>query len=72
MKDALYVDTERLDELIKNSGYKIGFIASALGLSREGFLKKRNGEIAFRKLEQDALASILGMTDEERAEIFLP
>ena len=72
MAESQYVDVEKFDQWIDKSGYKIGFLADALGLSREGFLKKRKGEVPFRKLEINELVSILGMTDEDRNEVFLP
>lgn len=71
MGESQYVDDVKLGEIIDKSGFKIGYLAESLGLSREGFLKKRKGEVPFRKLEINELSSILGLSDEERNEIFL-
>lgn len=71
MPKTQYLDTDKLDEFIDKSGLKINYIADSLGLTYQGFRMKRIGEIPFRKLEKDALASILGMSEEEKKEIFL-
>ena len=71
MGESQYVDDVKLGKIIDKSGFKIGYLAESLGLSREGFLKKRKGEVPFRKLEINELSSILGLSDEERNEIFL-
>lgn len=70
MPKTQYLDTDKLDDLIDKSGLKITYIAECLGLTYQGFRMKRIGKIPFRKLEVDALASILGMTEETKKEIF--
>ena len=68
----LYVVPKSLDSFIKKSGFKVKFLAETLGLTYEGFRKKCLGNAPFRKLEADTLASLLGMTEDEKANIFLP
>ena len=71
MPKTQYLDTDRLNEFIQKSGLKTGYLAEYLGLSYQGFRLKRQGVIPFRKLEIDALVSLLGMTAEAKNEIFL-
>lgn len=52
-------NTERLKELIKSCGLKMGFIAEKLGLSDYGLAKKINNETEFKASEIDKLCSIL-------------
>lgn len=60
-----------LDNKIESSGLKIGYIVEQLGISRNGFDKKRNGEIPFRKAEIYVLCDLLGITDDaEKKKIF--
>lgn len=72
MVGAQYVVPELLKDCIKKSGFKINFLADQIGVTYEGFRKKCNGDAPFRKLEVDTLASLLGMSDEVREQIFLP
>lgn len=55
---------------IAKSGLKISFIASKLGLSREGFYKKINNETEFKASEIAGLQTILGLSNKKRDEIF--
>lgn len=64
MPNTKYVDTEKLNESIERSGLKIGYLADSLGLSYQGFRLKRNGVVPFRKLEKDALVSLLGVSND--------
>ena len=45
------VNTQLLEKKIKESGIKVSFIIEKLGLSSEGFYKKKRGEIPFRIAE---------------------
>jgi len=64
------VNTQLLDEQIESSGRKIGYIADTLGLSRNGFDKKRKGKTPFRTAEIYVLCDLLGLSDDEKQEIF--
>ena len=66
--DVLKVD--KLDEKIKESGYKSSFIYTQMGMSRNTFDLKRKGKIPFRVPEIYMLANLLGMTEEEKLSIF--
>ena len=64
------VNTQLLDEKINSSGLKVGFIVDTVGLSRNGFDKKRKGKLAFRVAEIYVLCDILKISDEEKQRIF--
>lgn len=59
-----------LDDYIENSGYKIGYICEMLGLSRQGFDKKRKGLSPFKASEVYVLCDILNISDEDKHFIF--
>lgn len=64
------VDTALLDQAIKDSGLKTGFITEKLGISRQGFDKKRKGQISFRASEVYVLCDLLRLTEEAKSKIF--
>lgn len=64
------VNTQLLDEKINSSGLKVGYIVDTVGLSRNGFDKKRKGKLAFRVAEIYVLCDILKISDEEKQRIF--
>lgn len=67
------VDTAKLDAKIKASGLRVDFIIDKLGISPNGFYKKKNGDTPFRTAEVYVLCDLLHITDQtERNEIFLP
>lgn len=66
------VNTQLLDEKIEASGLKVGFIVGIVGLSRQGFDKKRKGKTPFRKSEVYVLSDLLKLTNEEKTKIFCP
>lgn len=67
------VDTQLLDEKIDDSGLRIGFIVEKLGLSRQGFDKKRKGKTPFRTSEVYVLCDLLKISDgDEKTKIFYP
>lgn len=63
-------DTNRLNQAIRASGYRIAFIAGQLGLSYPGLKKKIDGETEFKASEIITLSNILDLTAEERETIF--
>lgn len=66
------VDTQLLDEKIKNSGLKTTFIIDKLGLSHNGFYKKKSGKTPFRTAEIYVLCDLLHIPDDEKVKIFYP
>ena len=64
-------NTERLQKAIDESGYTIKFIAGKLGISPQGFHKKRTGESEFTIEEMLILCDVLKITKSAREEIFL-
>lgn len=65
-----YVDTGLLDEYIKNSGLRIGFICETLGISRQAFSKKCKGKYAFRGSEVYVLCDLLHIDNDTKPKIF--
>lgn len=63
-------DTNALKKCISDSGISISFIAHKMGISREGFYKKMNGETEFKASEICSLKELLGMTNAKRDAIF--
>lgn len=64
-------NTALLKVKIKESGLKICFLASSLGLSRSGFSKKLCGLHPFNQFEIQHLCSLLNITSlEEKENIF--
>ncbi|MCI7631615.1 MAG: helix-turn-helix transcriptional regulator [Oscillospiraceae bacterium] len=63
-------DTELLRKKIKQSGYKIQFIAKKLGISYQGLLNKINNKSEFRAKEIQILHDLLNLTEDERVAIF--
>lgn len=64
-------DTERLKEIVKESGLKKSFIASKLGITYQGYLKKEDGKSEFLAKEISIMKDLLRLTPKETAEIFL-
>ena len=64
-------DTALLKARIQKSGYKIGYIADQMGLSRQGLYHKINDRHEFTTGEVQKLCELLGIdTLEERSNIF--
>lgn len=63
-------DTGLLEKKIRESGYRIEFVAEKCGLTPQGFLKKRNNETEFKASEILALRILLNLSDEESNAIF--
>ena len=64
------VDTKLLDEYIKNSGLRIGYIVETLGISRQAFDRKRKGNISFRAPEVYVLCDLLKIPEDVKPKIF--
>ena len=64
------VNTQLLDEKINQSGFRIGHLVETLGLSRNGFDKKRKGKTPFRAAEIYVLRDMLKLTPDEESRIF--
>lgn len=63
-------NTSLLRKKIDESGYKLRFIASKLGITYQGFLKKINNETEFKASEMQILRELLNLTDAEFEQIF--
>ena len=63
-------DTKLLREKIERSVYKMKFIAEKVGVSYQGLLNKINKKSEFRANEIQIIHELLGMTEQERVEIF--
>lgn len=63
-------DTEMLRERLKDSGYKMYFIAEHLGLSYQGFLNKVDGKTEFVAPEIKKLCELLNIGLEDKEKIF--
>ena len=55
-------NTAMLKDAIEKSGLKIGFIADAMGISRQLLWKKINNQTPFNQYEIDSLCEILKIT----------
>ena len=60
-----------LKEKIKLSGYKIGYLAEELGLSRQALSNKINNNTDFTVKEMQILSKILYLSDLDMKNIFL-
>ncbi len=63
-------DTILLKEKIKESGYKIHYVAKFAGLSYQGLLNKMNNISDFRAGEITKLCTLLHINAEEKEKIF--
>lgn len=61
-------DTELLNQAIAESGKKIGYLAKACGLSRQGFDNCRNNVAEFKGSHIKILCEELGITSLVRRE----
>lgn len=59
-----------LEEKMESSGLKYNYIADQLGISPQGFIKKRKGQIPFTVREVGLMKTLLGLTNSERDKIF--
>lgn len=63
-------NTNLLRQKIDESGYKLRFIASKLGITYQGFLKKINNETEFKATEIQTLCELLDIDIQQKEEIF--
>lgn len=63
-------NTTLLEEYIKKSGYKKGFIAKQLGLTSYGFTLKVNNKSEFKANEMTILCKILKINAKDKEAIF--
>lgn len=66
------VNSDLLDKYIRESGLKIGYIVEQLGISRQGFIKKKKGQISFKASEVFTLCDLLNIQDDDKQKIFCP
>lgn len=65
------INTPLLQQKIKDSGLKVGFIAEKLERSRQALNDKIQGKTEFLPSEIRIICELLQLTDEERRLIFL-
>lgn len=71
MINTLYIESpELLDVYIEKSGLKIGYIVGRLGISRQGFRKKKLGINSFRASEVFELCDLLRISAADKEKIF--
>lgn len=62
---------KKLEDVIKKSGLKKGFLAESIGLSRQAFSKKCKNESLFTSEEIKGLCELLNITKlSEKEQIF--
>ena len=61
---------DMLEEYIEKSGYKKGFIAKKIGITRYAFILKINNKSEFKATEIKTLCTLLNIGVEERTAIF--
>ncbi len=64
------VNSNMLKKKIDDSGMKIKYVAVQIGLTPAGFYKKINNESEFKVSEVVAITRVLGLSSNERDEIF--
>ena len=64
-------NTEKLREIIDNSGYKFEHVAQSIGMTRFGLYKKLQDGSEFNPSQILKLCELLQIDDSQRAEIFL-
>ena len=70
MEKTQYVDTEKLNDYIKKSGLRVGFLSDQLGITNQAFYQKRTGLVSFRKSEVHLLMHLMNMSEDDAAKIF--
>lgn len=65
------VNTKLLQQKIKDSGLKMGFVAEKLGRSRQALSNKIQGKTEFLPSEIRILCELLHLSDDDRRLIFL-
>lgn len=72
MAKTLYVDTERLQKKIEDSGLKKSFIIDTMGISYQGFINKCKAKTPFTASEVFVLCNLLSINGDDRTLIFKP
>ena len=62
---------DKLKEFIRKSGCSMKSCHKAIGVSESQFYKKMNGSQVFYLEECEKLGNFLGMTEQEKIDIFL-
>lgn len=63
-------DTLKLRKRIKDSGFRLGFVAKMLGISTYTLQRKLDNDSEFKISEVDALSKLLGLTPNEKNDLF--
>ena len=63
-------DTVLLRDKIKESGYRLKFIAKKMGITYAGLLKKINNETEFKASENQKISEMLDLSLYEKEKIF--
>lgn len=63
-------NTKMLEQVIKESGLKKGYIATQLGVSRSGLINLINNRAEFRASQILTLTNLLNLTEAQRDAIF--
>lgn len=63
-------NSKALKKSIKDSGYRIYFIASKLDITYQGLLKKINNESEFKASEIKKLCEMLNISRDDKETIF--
>ena len=63
-------NTTLLEKYIDDSGYKRGYIAKQIGISRAALASKINNETEFKASEMVAISDLLNIDAETRDAIF--
>lgn len=63
-------DTLKLRQRIKDSGFRLGYVAQVLGISQYTLQKKLDNDSEFKISEVDALAKLLGLSPAEKNALF--
>lgn len=63
-------NTEKLKQIIADSGYKMEFLAKECGCTRETLNKKINNKTLFNSVELKTLKDLLKIGDTEMYDIF--
>ena len=65
-----HIDEKLLNEYISNSGLRIDYICTQLGLSTTAFHNKRKGKTPFRVSEIYVLCDLLHINNDDKTKIF--
>lgn len=63
-------DLKKLEDAIKTCGIPVCTISERTRIDRKSLYNKLKGKSEFKASEMDALASVIGLSDKEKIEIF--